>query len=401
MLIPTRRTAWALALLSCGLLLAGCGKRESFDELIRKLEARDETTADRADAAYQLGELKDRRAVDPLLDVLKEDKDEKDWPVRSAACGALGKLRDAKAVPDLLAALQSDASWVVREHAALALGKLKAAGVVEALVAALKQADPEIRAAVAEALGRQGGDRARGTLAELLSRDVPAVRVAAARALAATKDAGAADLLLAALNDENHHVRAAAAAGLGKLKHADALPRLAALLDDEDLSVRKAAVGALQALGGPQAVEALAKRLADWHLGPDVAKALKALGWTDSSNAEGVWVAVAQRDRDLLKDKWGTARSVLAPATAFEDERTALCAVYALIGIGTDEALGVLEGLLTEDTGTPAIAGAFIVSRNEPLAKAAKTWLEKHGAPDGVPRGAGVRWGGMTPPEAP
>ncbi len=71
-------------------------------------------------AACALGELQDRRAVQPLIDALR-DPDER---VRWAAAQALGALRDRRAVQPLIAALQDHSARVVRE-AASALGRLR------------------------------------------------------------------------------------------------------------------------------------------------------------------------------------------------------------------------------------------------------------------------------------
>ncbi|TAN62652.1 DEAD/DEAH box helicase [bacterium] len=81
-------------------------------------------------AAEALGELKDPRAVLPLIMVLR-DKDE-DWLVRQAAAEALGELKDLRAVSALIEALKDE---YVRSIAVQALGK-----IVEELPQAEKQA---------------------------------------------------------------------------------------------------------------------------------------------------------------------------------------------------------------------------------------------------------------------
>ena len=69
--------------------------------------------------ARALGEIKDPRAVEPLIAALKDtDKD-----VRQAAAEALGKIGDPRAVEPLIAALK-DAEWHVRKAAAKALVSL-------------------------------------------------------------------------------------------------------------------------------------------------------------------------------------------------------------------------------------------------------------------------------------
>ena len=71
-------------------------------------------------AAWSLGRLGDKRAVEPFIAALKD----KDSNVREAAAEALGELGDKRAVKPLLTALKKDKDSNVRDAAAKALGKL-------------------------------------------------------------------------------------------------------------------------------------------------------------------------------------------------------------------------------------------------------------------------------------
>jgi HEAT repeat protein len=93
----------------------------------RKVDARadDLEVRKRHHAAESLGELRDRRAVGPLLLVLKDRGEESE--VRAAAAEALGKLGDLRAVAELLrAATDRKEKWSVREQARAALLQLGA-----------------------------------------------------------------------------------------------------------------------------------------------------------------------------------------------------------------------------------------------------------------------------------
>ncbi len=71
-------------------------------------------------AAIALGKIGDKRAVDPLIQVLKG----KDWPVvRCAAAGALGELGDKRAIGPLTQA-SNDSEINVRLAAENALKKI-------------------------------------------------------------------------------------------------------------------------------------------------------------------------------------------------------------------------------------------------------------------------------------
>jgi HEAT repeat protein len=70
----------------------------------------------RAAAAFALGELRDRRAVEPLIEVMQTDDV---YAVRTAAATALGHLKDARAVWVLVATLQMRDETTPERQAAL------------------------------------------------------------------------------------------------------------------------------------------------------------------------------------------------------------------------------------------------------------------------------------------
>ncbi len=93
------------------------------------------------------------KKVEQLLQDLKKGKDE---IVRSSAAGALGQLKAEKAVEPLIQALK-DSHVYVRHGAAWALGEIKSVKAVGALTEALKDADETTRAKAAEALAKIQG----------------------------------------------------------------------------------------------------------------------------------------------------------------------------------------------------------------------------------------------------
>jgi len=159
---------------------------------------------------------------------------------------------------------------------------------VAALVAALKDTDPGVRAAAAEALGRLDDKSAGNALAGLLNDPSPEVQEQAIMALAELEDPravpgleklltstdadtreqaasrlGDLDLtaapasLINALKDSNADVREAAANSLGNIEDQKSVPALIPLLNDPDKDVQEATVNALHNIGGPAAMEAL------------------------------------------------------------------------------------------------------------------------------------------------
>lgn len=153
------------------------------------------------DAAEALGEVGDARAVEPLIQALKdvyfvESKFQDDERVHVArllgvgqgmvvigevALPALFKIGEP-AIESLIQALK-DKEHVVRLGAARVLGEIGDARAVEPLIEVLKHKDKEVRESAAEALGELGDLRAGKPLIQALEDKNKKVREAAKEAL--------------------------------------------------------------------------------------------------------------------------------------------------------------------------------------------------------------------------
>jgi HEAT repeat protein len=107
---------------------------EVFQALI-KLLREDEGNEGAANAAIALGRIGDKRAVEPLLNVLQSSFNY----LRAHVAEGLGLLGDKRAAMPLIAVLQ-DKDDIVRMHVVEALGRLKDERAVEALLGALQYA---------------------------------------------------------------------------------------------------------------------------------------------------------------------------------------------------------------------------------------------------------------------
>jgi len=182
-------------------------------------------------------------AVEPLIVALKDNDD----LVRSYAAEALGNIGDPRAVEPLINVLKDDNKWWVREKAAKALGEIGDAAI-DPLIVALKDNDIGVRENAAEALGEIGDARAVEPLMVALKDNDSRVRFSAAKALGEIGDLRAVIQLIAALKDNDHLVRSYAAVALGKTGDARAVePLIVALKDNDDL-VRSYAAVALDKL---------------------------------------------------------------------------------------------------------------------------------------------------------
>jgi HEAT repeat protein len=204
---------------------------------------RDPSSDVRMNAAQALGEIKDERAVEPLIaamndpdlsvrrhtstafgkigklaplpENLTEDLKSQDPAKRAEVARALGDMKDARAVEPLIAALK-DEDWQVRRNAAMALGEIRDARAVEPLIAALKDEVVEVRESVPFALAKIG-EPALEPLIRALKDENKDIRGNAAMALLIMKNYRAVGPLIAALKDPDDYVRRRASSALSHI----------------------------------------------------------------------------------------------------------------------------------------------------------------------------------------
>ena len=133
-------------------ILGDIGDRRGIEPLVALLKDGDAQI--RSAAAEALGKSGDRRAVDPLIAALRDD----DTWVRRQAAEALGMILDRRAVRPLISTLE-DENRSVRRQAAVSLGWIGHRCSVRALIGALDDPDTEVRTAAQEALRQLGSSR--------------------------------------------------------------------------------------------------------------------------------------------------------------------------------------------------------------------------------------------------
>lgn len=226
---------------------------------------------------YELKGIGDFRAVEPLIDALKDPT----TVVRSHSVTALGKIGGPHALPAVIAALKTEAvrrtldigvcyraieaihklgnpaaeclipalkhpDTAIRRKAATLLGKTGETGAVELLIGALKDEHPRVRSRAAHALGRIGNPHAVEPLTVALKDTAPNVRINALHALGKFGEPAAAALTLA-LVDPAASVRRHAIAALEKTGYKGTIAQLEKMAKDEpEDSVRQAANRALR-----------------------------------------------------------------------------------------------------------------------------------------------------------
>lgn len=235
---------------------------------------------ERAFAAELLGRVGNAQAVPALLETIQATRTE-DADVREIALRALARIADRRAVEPLVQALKEAESWLApriadilvrhgepvvdpmiaflqlqerhpaRAWAANMLGELRAERAFPVLVAALKDLDDEVRAKSAAALGKLGDRRAVTYLMDhLLSDPAPFVRARIAGALGQFADQEVIERLVRALGDPAWWVRMRSVEALEQIGPSSESP-LKVALDDPDPEIRIRAAVALERLGVP------------------------------------------------------------------------------------------------------------------------------------------------------
>ncbi len=229
-------TRWALVH-----IIGATAKKVAVDTMLAELAHPSYVVRRRS--AESLGGFKERRAVEPLIQVMQNADEMKS--VRAAATHSLGVLKDERAVEPLIAALD-DANAEVRLRAVAALGAIRDVSVVSKLITTLE--DP-------------------------LEQD--SIRAAAAAALGTIGDTDAVLVLIRALDIPVDTISNNAIVALGRLESEAAIPKLIAILEDKGVvldsstnalataSARTKAATALGQIGGARAAEVLAGRLVD------------------------------------------------------------------------------------------------------------------------------------------
>ena len=169
--------------------------------------------------------------------------------VRAQVAEALGRLGIDSAAHDLLDRALHDNSPQVRVNAARALAALSAPEVAPALIKSLQHHDPDLRRRAAEALGELGDSLAGSALIAALEDPSPPVRQKAARALWQIADPSLVEPLREHLHNPDPRIRAAVTGIFGKLRALQALDAVASRLEDPNKYVRASALNALANIG--------------------------------------------------------------------------------------------------------------------------------------------------------
>jgi HEAT repeat protein len=335
------------------------------DALLACLNRRQQGWLDYA-AAEALGEIGDRRALEPLLAALDRSS------LREPILESLGKIGNANTIDPLIVSL-ADALRIVRDVSTISVFAIfnkstapdririiesvraRATGrAVDLLEETLVSSAGDLQKAAIALLGWIGRESSIRKLLSLLNEEElqetvaqtlthidrvnagllfpylasgnALVRRTVAEVLGEIDGAEAEGRLIPLLRDENGHVRSAAAISLGRLRSRMAATPLLDLLDDEYENVQEAAIHALAAIGDESVLDGLTK---------------------DFSSHE----AYMRRNIVLLLGKFSTEKAVDALAFALKDEEPDVrkAVVNALANAPGTKALRPLLLAVTDD----------------------------------------------------
>jgi hypothetical protein len=178
----------------CCLVSSQSVQADDHTQYLQQLKSKDPSV--RMEAARILGEMKELSAIDPLISLLKEDKD---WGVRGAAEDALVNI--GRPSVERLIAMLKDNEWRIRRRAARTLGAIKDPRAVEPLGATLNSdKDCCVKKFSAKALGETDDIRATEILLNAFKNGNLEVVTGAYRFFIRRGEAGSEPMLIEALN---------------------------------------------------------------------------------------------------------------------------------------------------------------------------------------------------------
>ena len=207
----------------------------------------------RAEAAEKLGLAGATRSTDALTRAMRDESPE----VRMRAAKSLGLLGGHASARELVMALSETNRWSTIRIADILTGMGRK--VVDELTGSFAELNLAAKLAVLDILGRIRPLHVAPWLVERLSDAEADVRARAAHALGCIGDPHHAAALIGALEDPEWPVRAMAAGALGRIRHAAAIAPLSKAVGDDEWWVRNNAARALRAMGarGRDALERL------------------------------------------------------------------------------------------------------------------------------------------------
>ncbi len=294
------------------------GDKQAVEPLIQVLKDEDkwvragsQYNSVRAEAAVALGQLGDVRAIGPLIEALKDSQDN----VCLGAIKGLSNFRDPRIVEAFIEMLKGwENFWDYWHEAMLVniagfLAKMGDKRAIEPLIKSLNYSN-EFRCGFA--IGNDARENG-GYVPIFAGLKVNKTRLAVVEALNKLTGHSAVELLFNILRQPNHPLRPDAAKALGNLGELSQL-RLINALKDEDSFVRQSATEALGNIGDEHAVPALIEALDDEDDKVRLS-AIESLRWIDNKKT------VEPLMHQLRDSNWQVREAAIRALGRLRDDR--------------------------------------------------------------------------------
>jgi HEAT repeat protein len=299
-------------------------KMESEEGVLRCGNVPDPQWESAASAAWALGKMKCREAVEPLMAALEQG----DNHFAMFATEALGRIGDSRAIPPLMALWHKPSIDLGEElsigDALVRIGKPS----IEPLIRAMKCSERRFQAAYYLA---EIGESAIEPLIDLMRSEDESQRreILWEQDLMCESQGLSAESVLVAARDDEEDLRRTAAWALGSIKGPRIMPRLFAALRDGNPGVRAGAIMALEHAEDVRAVGPIIPCLFDTHT---------------SVRCQAIWTL----------QQLGDQKAILPLASVAEkdpDEESRASAAYAILNLNPGpDAIPVLNRLLLLNT---------------------------------------------------
>lgn len=226
--------------------------------LLRHLKNKKLEWTQKCDLIGLLGELKDYRATDPIIGELESN----DESIREAAIKALGEIRDKKAVAPLIEILNRTKYRKQQGIIAEALGSIGDRRAVGPLIHALNnncEINSDNSDYILTALGQVKDPVAYNCLMSVLKENKYKHKADALSALGYYHKPEVIEIIRNAVKDNDQHIRVGAVKGMCNMNSPDIIPDLIETLKDESSQVREYAIGGLSEMDNPVVVDHLIK----------------------------------------------------------------------------------------------------------------------------------------------
>ena len=208
-------------------------------------------------AIEALGDIGDKRSVEPLVSVLRKEETLRDY-----AADALGKIKDVRTVKPLIATVRD-----FKSHSAiLALGEIGTQEALMTLIDELTNYDLRLRETIQMTLATAKCPEVTDLLLAILNDEEKDPHYCVPHILGRRNDERALKpLISASVNGCTYHMRAAAVEGLGILADKRAIKPIITFLLDKKIpgSLRSVAANALVNIGDLSAIQPLIDCLSD------------------------------------------------------------------------------------------------------------------------------------------